>query len=61
MTSAINAYSVDIKLPVSTGISQNAIVFATDPRGVSTGNADQVHASRVFESLRVGASAIASA
>ena len=37
----------------------NAALFAIDPRGVSTGNADQIHASSVFESLGVGSSAIA--
>ncbi len=36
----------------------NAVLFAIDPRGVSSGNADQIHASSVFETAGVGASAI---
>lgn len=36
----------------------NATVFAIDPRGVATGNADQIHASSVFEALGVGTSAL---
>lgn len=36
----------------------NAIVFAIDPRGVATGNADQIQASSVFETLGVGTSAL---
>jgi VWFA-related protein len=36
----------------------NATVFAIDPRGVATGNADQIHASSVFETLGVGTSAL---
>ena len=36
----------------------NAIVFAIDPRGVATGNADQIHASSDFETLGVGTSAL---
>jgi len=36
----------------------NAIVFAVDPRGVATGNADQIQASSVFESSGVGSAAI---
>ena len=36
----------------------NAIVFSIDPRGVATGNADQIHASSVFDTLGVGTSAL---
>ena len=36
----------------------NAVVFAIDPRGVSSGNADQIHASSVFETAGVGTAAI---
>jgi VWFA-related protein len=36
----------------------NAVVFAIDPRGVAAGNADQIHASSVFETSGVGSSAI---
>ena len=36
----------------------NALVFAIDPRGVASGNANQIHASSVFETAGAGTSAI---
>ena len=36
----------------------NAVLFAIDPRGVSSGNANQIHASSVFETAGAGSSAI---
>ena len=54
---SINA---DIRNAVETLNRVNAVVFAIDPRGVSTGNADQIHASSVFETKEIGTSAIQS-
>ena len=36
----------------------NVTVFAIDPRGVSTGSADQIYASSIFESKNIGSAAI---
>lgn len=36
----------------------NVTVFAIDPRGVSTGSADQIYASTIFESKNIGSAAI---
>jgi VWFA-related protein len=41
------------------GLNRNNVtVFAFDPRGVSTGSADQIYASSIFESKNIGSAAI---